>query len=84
MPFRIRVVTVLAIVMPSVALMVSAGITAYFGSRVHKEVKTSNGLTLAALADRAEGRRIAADIPAEDQSASEKHYVEQLARPDTQ
>ena len=45
---------------------------------VHTEVKTSNGITMAALADRAEGRRIEADVPQADRTASETQYVNRL------
>jgi hypothetical protein len=48
---------------------------------VHDEVKTTNGLTLAALGDRAEGRRIQSDVAHADRTASEQHYVEQLNDP---
>jgi hypothetical protein len=51
-------------------------------SQVHSEVKTTNGLTLAALADRTEGRRINADIPAADRTSAETHYVENLDKED--
>lgn len=48
--------------------------------QVHTEVKTQNGLTIAALADRQEGRRIQTDVPHQDRTASEQHYVEGLDR----
>lgn len=48
---------------------------------VKAEVKTSNGIALGLLADRAEGRRVIADIPAEDRTASEQGYVERLHDP---
>ena len=49
---------------------------------VHKNVKTTNGLTMAALADRAEGRRIESDVLAEDRTSHETAYVEKLHRND--
>jgi len=49
---------------------------------VNRKVKTSNGLTMAALADRAEGRRIESDILAEDRTSHETSYVEKLHRDD--
>lgn len=45
-------------------------------AEVKTEVKTANGITLAALADRGEGRRIEADIPAAERTSAEQHYVE--------
>lgn len=45
---------------------------------VHAEVKTSNGLTVAALADRGEGRRIETDVPAEERTPQEQKYVDGL------
>jgi hypothetical protein len=45
---------------------------------VKTEVKTANGITLAALSDRQEGRRIAADVPMDDRTSSEQHYVDRL------
>jgi hypothetical protein len=78
-------VNVLAIVLPSVALMVSAGITAYFQTRTHNaikevkdEVKTGNHKTIGGLTALAEGRRIEADVPAGDQTADQRTYVENL------
>lgn len=45
---------------------------------VHTEVQTANGITLAALADRAEGRRITVDIPHDQRTTSEQGYVDNL------
>jgi hypothetical protein len=45
---------------------------------VHREVRSSNGLTLAALADATEGRRIQNDIPPADRTPSQQHYVDDL------
>lgn len=45
---------------------------------VKHEVKTSNGITIAALADLSEGRRIQADVPVEDRTISEQHYVNKV------
>lgn len=46
---------------------------------VHAEVKTANGITIAALSDRAEGRRVQEDITKEDRTTSEQGYVDRLA-----
>lgn len=46
--------------------------------QVHAEVKTSNGITMAALADRTEGRRIQSEVPKDDRTASEQGYVDTL------
>lgn len=48
---------------------------------VHTEVKTANGITMAALADRAEGRRVEDNVDIEDRTASEQHYVDRLNDP---
>lgn len=45
---------------------------------VHAEVKTSNGLTVAALADRGEGRRIETEVPADERTPAEQKYVNGL------
>jgi hypothetical protein len=45
---------------------------------IHDEVKTQNGLTMAALADRQEGRRVKKDIQKSDRTTSEQHYVDAL------
>jgi hypothetical protein len=45
--------------------------------RVHHEVQTANGKTLAKLADLAEGRRSEAIAP-EDRTASEQEHVDLL------
>lgn len=45
---------------------------------VATEVKTSNGITLAVLADRAEGRRIETETTLGDRTPSEQHYVDKL------
>lgn len=47
-------------------------------SSVHEEVKTANGITLAALADNAEGRRINADIPHDERTTAEQRYVDRV------
>jgi hypothetical protein len=49
---------------------------------VHDEVKTSNGRTIAKLADLAEGRRVIADVPADDRTPGEAHAVALLNEPD--
>lgn len=46
--------------------------------QVHTEVKTANGITLAALADRQEGRRIEETIPHKDRTEAETGYVDML------
>lgn len=43
---------------------------------VAEQVLTSNGKTLGALADLAEGRRITADVPETERSQSEQHYAD--------
>lgn len=45
---------------------------------VHHEVKAGNGITMAALADRQEGRRVQADIPEAERTDSEQGYVDNL------
>ena len=47
-------------------------------NEIHDAVRTSNGQTLADLAEQNEGRRIVTHIPAEEQTASERQYVENL------
>lgn len=49
---------------------------------VHSEIKTGNGKTIARLADLAEGRRVVADVPADDRTPSEQHSVAMLNEPD--
>lgn len=44
--------------------------------RVHKEVKTSNGKSIAVLADLNEGRRIEAHVPPDDRTPEDDRYVE--------
>jgi hypothetical protein len=46
--------------------------------RVKREVTTTNGKTLAALSDLAEGRRIRADVAADTRTRSEERYVREL------
>lgn len=46
-------------------------------------VDTLNGLTGGALQERAEGRRILADIPEVDRTPGEQGYVDRLADPQT-
>jgi hypothetical protein len=60
--------TVLAIVVPSLALVASAAITAYFTNRTHKvvqdvktQVTTLNGKTMAVIAEEGEERRLEGD-----------------------
>ncbi|HXA31500.1 MAG TPA: hypothetical protein VNV87_04515 [Acidimicrobiales bacterium] len=50
---------------------------------VHTEVRTSNGLTIAALADAQEGRRIVHDIPTAERSEHDQAYVDALGELDT-
>jgi hypothetical protein len=45
---------------------------------VHQEVKTANGIALGALADRVEGRDISRNVPVEDRTTTEQHYVDKL------
>jgi hypothetical protein len=45
---------------------------------VRHEVKTSNGKTMAHLADLQEGRRIIAEVPVEEQTHSDRQYIEQI------
>lgn len=71
-------ITAVASLVTSCALAVSVLVNRRAIKGVHNEVKTSNGLTMAALADRTEGRRIEADIPHGERTASEQHYVEGL------
>ncbi len=49
---------------------------------VHSEVKTANGITMAVLADRAEGRRIEVDVAHGDRTESEQGYVDKLHGPE--
>lgn len=54
-------------------------ITVVRGQRTtHSLVRTMNGKTIGALADLAEGRRIELDVPADERSASQRHYVENV------
>jgi hypothetical protein len=46
--------------------------------KVKREVTTTNGKTLAALSDLAEGRRIRANVDAGDRTRSEERYVREL------
>jgi len=62
----------------ALAQLVAAAATLVVALRVHREVKTMNGKTIAVLTDENEGRRIAADIAHDDRTASEQHYVDQL------
>jgi len=48
---------------------------------IHAEVKTANGVTLAALADRVEARRIEAEVAPGERTESEQHYVDELHAP---
>lgn len=48
---------------------------------VHAEVRTANGIAVGLLAERAEGRRIEADVPTADRTVSEQGYVERLNSP---
>jgi len=64
-------ITSVASLLTSVAILVSV-------LRIHGEVKTTNGLTMAALADRQEGRRIEDDVAAGDRTSKEQKYVEKL------
>ncbi len=82
----------LAQVIIAIAALVTACATAYgsvINSRnqrilggIHKAVETQNGLTMAALADRAEGRRIGTDIPEGERTVDEQHYVDVLREHD--
>jgi hypothetical protein len=47
-------------------------------AEVASQVETSNGLTVAALAERREGRRISVDIPIDQRTTSEQEYVDNL------
>jgi hypothetical protein len=53
-------------------------------NQVIDEVRTGNGKTIARLADLGEGRRVLADVPADDRTASEQHAVTMLNDPDKQ
>jgi hypothetical protein len=46
--------------------------------QVSQDVATANGIPLGELAERIEGRRVAADIPRAVRTASEQGYVERL------
>ena len=84
-----------AVVIVAVVTAFPSTIAAIAALRVHKavgdvkgvvtdvkaEVHTANGIALGLLADRTEGRRVLADIPAEDRTASEQGYVERLHDP---
>jgi len=83
------VAAVLAIIVPSLAVVVSAVITV-LGQKatrgkieaVHQEVKTGNDKTLGGLGALTEGRRIRDQVPAADQSSDQKHYVELVEKDD--
>lgn len=59
----------------AIAALITAGATLYAVTQVHKEVKTTNGKTLAKLGELAEGRRIRDDVAEPDRTASDRHYV---------
>ena len=45
---------------------------------VKNEITTANGITMAVLAERAEGRRIERDVTSDDRTVSETGYVDRL------
>lgn len=53
-----------------------------WGIRTHREVKTINGKTIAKITDEGEGRRIRDTIPVEEQTSSDRKYVEDLEKSD--
>lgn len=70
--------------LPSAALVLGAIITAWgqWATRsklgaLHNEVKTGNDKTSGQLASITRGRQIDEDIPPEDQTEDEAHYVDQ-------
>lgn len=77
-------ITALASLITAIALAISVVLNRRAIRSVHDEVRTSNGLTLAALADRAEGRRIGQDIDPENRTKSEQHYVDELGESPTE
>ena len=62
----------------AVAALVTSLATLVATLRTHREVKTANGLSIGKLTERAEGRRILADVLPADRTKSEQGYVEQL------
>jgi hypothetical protein len=71
-------ISAIAALIAAVTLLISVLVNRRTLRAVHNEVKTSNGLTLAALSDRAEGRRIESDVEPEDRTESEQRYVTNL------
>jgi hypothetical protein len=65
-----------------IATLITAITTAWATLRVHKEVKTSNGKTIAKLVDLQEGRRIERDVPAEDRTRDQRAHVEEVKQAD--
>lgn len=65
----------------AIAVLVTAiatPIVAVLLAKIHKEVKTANGITIGQYADRTEGRRIEAEVPVEDRTHKENLEVERL------
>lgn len=56
----------------------AAGTASESLTAVAAEIKTSNGLSIAALADRGEGQRIQDNIPQADRTDSQQGYVDRL------
>lgn len=73
-----QIITSLATLLAAVATMFGVLRNTKSIKQVHSEVKTANGITLAALADRTEGRRIKETIPHDDRTPSETGYVDML------
>lgn len=72
-------VTAIAVLIGAIVLARGQRAVAANVEAVHEEVKTVNGITMAALADRAEGRRIETDVPVDQRTDSEAAYVTNLA-----
>ncbi len=66
-----------------VATLLTAISTWVTTRHTRRGVSTLNGLTTGELQERAEGRRILADIPEENRTPGEQGYVERLEDPET-
>lgn len=72
-------ISAIAQLVASVATLLTAVAVLRKVEGVQREVKTLNGLTIGNLADRAEGRRIEADVAPEDRTIEQARYADNLA-----
>lgn len=79
-----ELITIIGVLFTSLTALVGtifAGIAAMRAAQVRNEVKTANGLTMAALADAGETRRIAEIAPA-DRTDGEDEHIAVIPPPD--